>query len=45
MMWTVLLYEGPLVNLTLVAKAICAGEHAPSSSFSFCWKALDTILT
>jgi hypothetical protein len=40
-----LLRDGPLVNLTKLAQAVRAGEHAPPSTLSFCWKALDILLT
>ena len=40
-----LLRDGPLVNLTMLAQAVCAGEHAPPSTLSFCWKALDILMT
>jgi hypothetical protein len=40
-MWKDLLH-GPLVNLTILAKAVRAGEYAPTSSLSFCWKTLCT---
>ncbi|KAH9956983.1 hypothetical protein BC827DRAFT_1378332 [Russula dissimulans] len=43
--WEALLYGGPLVNLTILAKAVRLREHAPPSSLSFCWKALDILLT
>jgi hypothetical protein len=41
-MWKDLLHDGPLVNLTILAKAVRAGEYAPTSSLSFCWKTLCT---
>jgi len=44
-LWEALLYDGPLANLTVFATAVCSGEDAPSVGFSFCWKALDILLT
>jgi hypothetical protein len=41
-MWKDLLHDGPLVNLTILAKAVRAGEYAPTSSLSFCWKTRHT---
>ena len=43
-MWKDLLFDGPLVNLTMLAETVRPGEHAPPSSLSFCWKALDILL-
>jgi hypothetical protein len=43
--WKSLLYDGPLANLTTLAQAIRDRERAPPSSLSFCWKALDILLT
>jgi hypothetical protein len=43
-MWKVLLCDGPLVNLTMLAEAVRPGDHVPPSSLSFCWKALDILL-
>jgi hypothetical protein len=43
--WKNLLYDGPLANLTMLAQAIRDKEHAPTSTLSFCWKALDILLT
>jgi hypothetical protein len=40
----VLLHDGPLINLTLLAKAILAhGEAVDSSILSMCWKTLDML--
>jgi hypothetical protein len=44
-MWKSLLHDGPLANLTILAQAVRDREHAPPSSLSFCWKALDILLT
>jgi hypothetical protein len=44
-MWKSLLHDGPLANLTMLGQAVLKREHAPSSSLSFCWKALDILLT
>jgi hypothetical protein len=44
-MWTNLFHDGPLANLTRLAQAVRVREHAPLSSLSFCWKALDILLT
>jgi hypothetical protein len=44
-MWDRLLHDGPLTNLTTLAQAVRDGEHASSSTLSFCWKALDILLT
>jgi hypothetical protein len=44
-MWKSLLHDGPLANLTNLAQAVRNGEHAPPSTLSFCWKALDILLT
>ena len=43
-MWMSLLHDGPLANLTRLAKAICDQEHAPPSNLFFCWKILDKLL-
>ena len=44
-MWKKLLDDGPLINLTKLSQAIRDNNPAPSSSFSFCWKTLDILLT
>jgi hypothetical protein len=44
-MWTSLLHDGPLANLTKLAQAIRDRDHVPPSIFSFCWKTLDKLLT
>jgi hypothetical protein len=44
-MWRSLLHDAPLANLTMLAKAVRKREHAPPSSFSFCWKTFDILLT
>jgi hypothetical protein len=43
--WDSLLHDGPLVNLTTLAQDVRAGEHAPPSTLSFCWKVLEILLT
>ena len=41
-----LTHDGPLTNLTILVQAIHdTKEHAPPSTLSFCWKALDILLT
>ncbi|KAF8489958.1 hypothetical protein F5888DRAFT_1139365 [Russula emetica] len=40
-----LLRDGPLANLTMLAKAVRKREHAPFSSLSFCWKTFNILLT
>jgi hypothetical protein len=44
-MWKSLLHGAPLANLTMLAKAVRKREHAPPSSFSFCRKTFDVLLT
>ena len=44
-LWESFLQDGPLANLTILAKAIRDREDAPPSSLSFCWKALGILLT
>ena len=44
-MWSSLLHDGPLTNLITLAQAVRVREHAPPSTLSFCWKALDILLT
>ena len=44
-MWDSFLLDGPLANLTTLAQAVRDKEHVPSSTLSFCWKALDILLT
>jgi hypothetical protein len=44
-MRTSLLHDGPLANLTRLARAIRKQEHAPPSILSYCWKILDILLT
>ncbi|KAI0275766.1 hypothetical protein BGY98DRAFT_990938 [Russula aff. rugulosa BPL654] len=44
-MWKGLLHDAPLANLTMLAKAVRENEHAPPSSFSFCWKTFDILLS
>ena len=39
-----LLHDGPLANLTRLAKAILRREHVPPSTLSFCWKTFDILL-
>ncbi len=38
-------YDGPLANLTTLAQAVRDKEHAPSTTLTLCWKALDILLT
>jgi hypothetical protein len=40
-----LLHDGPLANLTTLARAIRRQENAPPSILSYCWKILDILLT
>jgi hypothetical protein len=42
--WEILLHDGPLVNLTLLAEAILSDEHVHPESLSLCWKALEALL-
>ena len=44
-LWDSFLHDGPLTNLTILARAIRNREDAPSSSLSFCWMTLDILLT
>ena len=46
-MFNSLLHDGPLVNLTTLARAVRHKDHAgtPPSTLSFCWKVLDILLT
>ena len=44
-MWNGLLHDAPLANLTMLAKAVLKGEHAPPSSLAFCWKTFDILHT
>jgi Family of unknown function (DUF6535) len=44
-MWKNLIHHGPLANLTNLAQAVRDGERVPPSTLSFCWKALDKLLT
>ncbi|KAI9440831.1 hypothetical protein H4582DRAFT_2074645 [Lactarius indigo] len=39
-----LLHDGPLVNLTLLAKAVVSRDDVDPSKLSFCWKTLDLLL-
>ena len=43
-MWKSLLHDGPLANLSRLAKAIRGQEHVSPSTLSFCWKILDILL-
>lgn len=43
-MWKILLSDGPLVNLTMLAEAIHLVENAPPESLSFCWTTLDMLV-
>jgi len=42
-MWRALLYDGPLVNLTLLAEAVVLRDDVGPSKLSFCWKTLDLL--
>ena len=42
--WVVLLHDGPLLNLTLVAEAVIARVRDQSQDLSLCWKMLNTLL-
>jgi hypothetical protein len=42
--WEILLHDGPLVNLTLLAQTILSHEHIHPENLSLCWKALETLL-
>jgi len=44
-LWGNLLHDAPLANLAMLAKAVLRKEHAPPSSFPFCWKTFDILLT
>ena len=43
-LWKNLMHDGPLVNLTRLAKAILKGERASPESLSICWKTFDKLL-
>ena len=46
-LWNSLLHDGPLVNLTILARVVCdkdQSNHIPSSTFSFCWNTFDLLL-
>ena len=43
--WDNLLHDKPLVNLTTLGQAVLEREYAPPSTLSFCWKALDVLLS
>jgi hypothetical protein len=43
--WKSILRDGPLANLTTLARAVRDREHAPPSTLSFCWNVLDILLT
>jgi hypothetical protein len=42
-MWRALLHDGPLINLTLLARAILSHDGANPPSLSMCWKTLDIL--
>jgi hypothetical protein len=42
-MWKALRYDGPLINLTLLAGAILSRDDVYPSSLSMCWKTLDIL--
>ncbi|KAH8989442.1 hypothetical protein EDB92DRAFT_869039 [Lactarius akahatsu] len=41
--WRAVLQDGPLINLTLLARAILSQDCADPSTLSMCWKTLDTL--
>ncbi len=43
-MWNNFLHDGPLANLTALARAVRKREHAAPATLSFCWKVLDILL-
>jgi len=43
-MWKALLHDGPLVNLTLLSRAILSHGRVHPRALSLCWKTLDTLL-
>ena len=42
--WTVLLNDGPLVNLTLVAEAVILHHRDQPQDLSLCWKTLNALM-
>ena len=45
--WNSLLHDGPLVNLTILARAVCDNDqsnHIPPLTLSFCWNTFDLLL-
>ncbi|KAH9017223.1 hypothetical protein EDB85DRAFT_682169 [Lactarius pseudohatsudake] len=42
-MWRTVLHDGPLINLTLLARAILLHHCVDPSTLSMCWKTLDTL--
>lgn len=41
--WRLLLNDGPLINLTLLARAILSNDDVDPSSLLMCWKTLDKL--
>jgi hypothetical protein len=41
--WQLLLNDGPLINLTLLARAVLSDDDVDSSTLSMCWKTLDQL--
>ena len=42
-MWRAVLHDCPLINLTLLARAILTQDDVDPSTLSMCWKTLDTL--
>ena len=42
-MWRTLLHDGPLINLTLLARAVLSHDDVYTSGLSMCWKTLDIL--
>ena len=42
-MWRTLLHDGPLINLTLLARAILLHDDVNTSGLSMCWKTLNIL--
>jgi hypothetical protein len=42
--WKEFLFDGPLVNLTMLSKAVHSAKDAPPESLSFCWKTFDLLV-
>ena len=41
--WRLLLNDGPLINMTLLARALLSNDDVDPSSLSMCWKTLDKL--